>query len=396
MLERVWVGIDVGKAHHWAVAVDREGRRLMSRKVANDEDAILELISGGVELAGEVRWAVDISSPLSALLLALLLDRGQQVVYVPGRTVNRMAGAFGGEGKTGAKDAQVIADTARMRPGFRPLTGSAERVSELGLLTGYRRDLAGHRVQMVNRLRALLAGICPALEREFGYRYRPGLVLLTGFQTPAALRRIGARRLTGWLARRKVRGAPGIADRAVSAARAQRTTLPGEARAARLVADLASQILELDERINDIDEEITQVLAGDEQARIIKSLPGMGPLLTAEFIAVTGDLSRYRDAAHPAAHAGIAPVLSDSGRRTGNLHRPSQYDRRLCRIFYLAAQTAMSRPGASRDYYRKKRAEGKIHSQAVLCLARRRIDVLWAMLRDWRRYLQAPPLPSAA
>lgn len=121
---RIWVGIDVGKAHHWAVAVDREGRRLMSRKVANDEDAVLELISGASELTGEVRWAVDISSRLSALLLALLLDRGQQVVSVPGRTVNRMAGAFGGEGKTDAKDAQVIADTARMRPGFRPLTAS--------------------------------------------------------------------------------------------------------------------------------------------------------------------------------------------------------------------------------------------------------------------------------
>ena len=216
----------------------------------------------------------------------------------------------------------------------------------------------------------------PALEREFEYRYRPGLMLLTGFQTPAALRRIGARRLTQWLARRKVRNAAGIAERAVAAARAQHTTLPGEARAARLVADLAQRILELDERIKDIDEEITDLLAGDEQAQVIQSLPGMGPLLTAEFIAVTGDLTGYRDAAQLAAHAGIAPVPSDSGRRTNNLHRPAQYDRRLCRIFYLAAQTAMSRPGASRDYYRKKRAEGKIHSQAVLCLARRRIDVL--------------------
>ena len=216
-------------------------------------------------------------------------------------------------------------------------------------------------------------------------------MLLTGFQTPAALRQAGARRLAGWLARRKVRGAQAVAERAVTAAHAQRTRLPGEARAARIVADLAQQILELDERIAAIDSEITQVLAGDEQARIIQSLPGMGPLLTAEFIAVAGDLTGYRDAGHLAAHAGIAPVPNDSGRRTSNLHRPSCYDRRLCRIFYLAAQTAMGRPGASRDYYARKRGEGKIHSQAVLCLARRRIDVLWAMLRDQRPYLPATP-----
>lgn len=85
-----------------------------------------------------------------------------------------------------------------------------------------------------------------------------------------------------------------------------------------------------------------------------------------------------------AAHTGIAPVPNGSGRRTQNLHWPTQYDRRLCRNFYLAAQTAMSRPGAPREYYREKRSKGKIHSQAVLCLTRRRIDVLWAMLRDQR------------
>jgi hypothetical protein len=46
------------------------------------------------------------------------------------------------------------------------------------------------------------------------------------------------------------------------------------------------------------------------------------------------------------------------------------------------------RTGTSRDYYRKKRAEGKVHTQAALCLARRPIDVLWAMLRDQHAYLQ--------
>jgi hypothetical protein len=40
----------------------------------------------------------------------------------------------------------------------------------------------------------------------------------------------------------------------------------------------------------------------------------------------------------------------------------------------------------SRQYYDKKRAEGKKHTQAVLALARRRVNVLWALLRDNRAY----------
>ena len=138
-----------------------------------------------------------------------------------------------------------------------------------------------------------------------------------------------------------------------------------------------------------------RVFRGDERARVIESLPGMGPILGAEFLAVVTNLGAYKDAGHLAAHAGLAPVPRDSGRKTGSLRRPRHYDRRLRRLFYLSAQTAMSRPGSSRDY-RKKRSEGLVHTQAVLCLARRRVNVLWAMIRDRRPYATTPPLPGAA
>jgi len=49
------------------------------------------------------------------------------------------------------------------------------------------------------------------------------------------------------------------------------------------------------------------------------------------------------------------------------------------------------RPGSNRDYYLKKRDQGRTHSQAVIALARRRIDVLWALLRENRTWTAAPP-----
>ncbi|GLW71617.1 IS110 family transposase [Kitasatospora phosalacinea] len=390
--ERIWVGIDAGKGRHWAVAVDAEGRSLFSTKVINDESQILRLIAAAREKAGEVRWAVDISGRASALLLALLIADGQQVVYVPGRTVNRMTGAYRGEGKTDAKDALVIADQARMRRDFTPIETPSELVSTLQLLTAYRRDLIADRVRLINRLRDLLVGICPALERAFDYSAAKGpVVMLTEYQTPAALRRTGVKRLTTWLERRKIRGADTVAARALEAAQSQLTALPGEARTAKLVHDLAHQLLALDERIKDNDKEIRDTFRTDERAPIIESMPGMGPILGAEFVAITGDLSGYRDAGRLASHAGLAPVPRDSGRRTGNHHRPQRYNRRLRWLFYMAAQSAMMRPGLSRDYYLRKRAEGLLHTQALLSLARRRVDVLWAMLRDKEPFTSAPP-----
>ncbi|CAL9328946.1 IS110 family transposase IS116 [Streptomyces sp. enrichment culture] len=281
--DQVWVGIDAGKAHHWAVGVNASGEKVFSRKVVNGEDEILALIVAACEMANEVRWAVDICGRASTLLLALLIANGQSVVYVPGRTVNRMSGAYRGEGKTDAKDALVIADTARMRRDFTPLSLPDETVANLQLLTAHRADLIADRVRLINRLRDALVGICPALERAFDYSAAKGpVVLLTEYQTPAALRRAGAKRLADWLARRTVRSAADVAARAVEAAQSQATALPGEKRAAKLVCDLAHQLLALDEWIKDTDREIREAFHLDERAEVIDSLPGMGPILGAE------------------------------------------------------------------------------------------------------------------
>lgn len=130
-------------------------------------------------------------------------------------------------------------------------------------------------------------------------------------------------------------------------------------------------------------------------APIITSMPGFGPLLGAELLAATnGDLTTCTTADRLAGIAGLAPVPRDSGRISGNLKRPRRYDRRLLRTFYLSANNSIKTSAESRTYYDRKRSQGKRHSQAVLCLARRRLNVLWAMQRDNTSY--QPELPRTA
>src|SRR5687767_6450289 len=76
-----WVGIDVGKTHHWVCAVDADGKTLLSVKVANDEAGILSLIAAAAASTRQLTWAVDIIGAPSALLLALLAQAGQPVRY---------------------------------------------------------------------------------------------------------------------------------------------------------------------------------------------------------------------------------------------------------------------------------------------------------------------------
>ena len=148
---QAWCGIDAGKGHHWAAVVDEAGATLWSKKIDDDETAILTALGEILDLADKVRWAVDISGTASALLPAMLATHGQQAVYVPGRTVNRMAGAYRGEARTDARDAYVIAETARHRQDFAAIEVPAQLAADLALLTAHRSDLVADRVRRPKR-----------------------------------------------------------------------------------------------------------------------------------------------------------------------------------------------------------------------------------------------------
>jgi transposase len=393
----VLVGVDVGKATHHACALDAAGTVVFSQKVANDQAAIEQLVARAGQAAGEVRWAIDLTSNAAALLVAVLIATGQQVVYVPGRVVNRMTGVFRGEAKSDTKDARVIAETARMRTDLTPVTATDDLVIELTRLTAHREDLMADWVRGVNRLRDLLTGIFPALERAFDYSTRSALVLVTGFQTPQSLRASGESGVAAYLREHGAwaTGIPAMASDALAAAHAQTVRLPGEATTATLIAGLARQLLALDRQIKATDKLLTSQFRAHPQAGIIESLPGLGPILGAEFLVATGgNLATFTTSGRLASYAGLVPVPQDSGRISGNLRRPKRYNRRLRRVFYMAALSSIRAGGPSRAFYDRKRGERLIHTQALLALARRLVDVLWALLRDGRKFTPTAPQPA--
>lgn len=385
---QTWAGVDIGKQHHHAVVVDESGRNLFSRRVRNDEHDLLALIGDVEDLAEETVWAIDIHGSESALLVAQLLAHGQQVVYLPGATVNQAATTYRGAGKTDAKDAFIIADQARMRGSdLTVVRAEDELIAELRMLVARREDLVAGRTRAVNRLRDQLLAISPALERVLDLSHKGPLVLLTGFQTPAALREAGAEDVAAWLRQRGVYLSATLADKAVGAARMQEIRLPAEGVAAHLIGRTAEEVLFLDEQIKDMDHLVRERFRRHPVAEVITSLPGIGTVLGAEFLAITGgNLMQFGSPDRLAALAGVAPVPRDSGKVRGNLHRPKRYHRGLLRVFYLSAEISIRCSGESKRFYDRKRLEGKTHQQAVLALARRRVNVLWALMREQRCY----------
>ena len=72
---------------HHCVAIDDGGRRLLSRRVVNDEPEFLELLADVLALGDEVTWGIDLADGGAALAIAILLNHGQRVHYISGRAV---------------------------------------------------------------------------------------------------------------------------------------------------------------------------------------------------------------------------------------------------------------------------------------------------------------------
>ena len=380
----VWVGIDVAKEVHWACAVDDNSQVLLDRRVDNDPAAIAALIEDLGALGQGLVVGMDVVGGIANLVQAMLAVAGVRLVYVSGLAVNRARqGTRGGESKSDPRDARVIADQVRTRRDLRPIRPSVELDLEIRLLAGRRRDLTDEQTRRLSRLHDLLASVHPGLERALELTTKGGLWLVSRYVTPAEVRAAGRQELlehlraAGGLPSRQIKA---LAERALAAATAQQQAVPAEQLTATLVRELATEALASRSRLIELDRELEALLDRHPDAALIRSLPGMGAVLAAEFIAQAGDLGRFASADQLAAAAGLAPVLRQSG-KVRFQRRPSGGNKDLKRVFYQSAFCSLHSPD-SRAFYARKRREGKRHHQALLALARRRIDVLWAILHS--------------
>ena len=379
---RISVGIDIAKEAHWITALDADGVVRLDRKLLNTPTDIATLVEELAALRGTVRVGLDVIGGVAGLVAAMLAEAGFALVHVPGIAVNRARqGTVGGENKSDPRDARTIADQVRTRPDLRPIEPATELDLEIRLLVSRRGDIVQAQTQRLSRMRDLLVGIFPGLEARLDLKTKGPLHLLTKFVTPAELRDAGRKRLVRHL--QTAGGVPKVedlADRVLTAAAEQSIAVPAERMTARLIRELALEALASRARLIELDRELDALLKRHPDAALIRSLPGMGAVLTAELIAEAGVLARFRSADALASAAGMAPVLRQSG-RTRFLRRPNGGNKGLKRVFYQSAFCSLGHPD-SRAFYERKRREGKRHHQAVIALARRRINVLWAVIHS--------------
>ena len=386
----VFIGVDVGKGEHHAVAVDRTGKRLFDKALPNDELRLKALL---IELKehGALLLVVDQPATIGALPVTVARSQGVEVAYLPGLAMRRIADLHAGEAKTDARDAAIIAEAARSMPhALRTLPRSDEALAQLMLLCGFDDDLAGQITQVSNRIRGLLTQIHPALERVLGPKLdHPAVLnLLQKYPSPQTLSAVSEKRLMAFLARLAPRLAKTLAGEIHQALREQTVIVPGTQAAELVVPRLAEQLTTLRRQREELKNEVEQRVNAHPLAPVLMSMPGVGVRTAARLL--TDVTSRpFASAAHLAAYAGLAPVTRRSGSSIRGEHPSRRGNKVLKRALFLSAFAALRDP-VSRAYYDRKIQQGKRHNQALIALARRRCDVLFAMIRDGSFYHAAP------
>lgn len=266
----VFVGGDVGKGQHHAVALDRNGKRLYNKALPNDEAKLRALIAE-LKTHGRLLFVVDQPSTIGALPVAVARAEGVLVAYLPGLAMRRIADLHAGEAKTDARDAATI-----VKP------------------------------------------------------------------------------------------------------------------------RLAQQLAALRQQRDEVAAEVERLVLAHPLWLVLTSMPGVGVRTAARLlteVAHKAFASAAHLAAHLAAYAGLAPVTRRSGSSIRGEHPSRRGNKVPKRALFLSAFAALRDP-VSRAYYSRKIQQGKRRNQALIALARRRCDVLFAMLRDSTIY-QPKSAPNA-
>ena len=337
----VVIGVDPHKASHRAVAVDEQELPLGNLRVRSSAVQLERLLEWAAPWPQRT-WAVENTAGLGCLLAQQLIGAGERVVDVQPKLAARvrLLGATA-VNKNDPNDARSIAVVALRNPGLTPMT-STDHIEVIRIWVRRRRELSNQRTRVVNQLHTVL-----------------GELVAGGFD-----RRLSARQ----------------ADALLDA-----FTPAGPVAAARLdvARDLVGDIRRLDEQLREIDKR----LRGEVRVTgtSLTDIYGVGPVVAAMVMAMTGDVRRFPSADRFAAYAGTAPIEVSSGQH--QVFRLSRRgNRQLNYAVQLVAVTQIAhRDSIGRTYYDRKLAQGQSPKMALRALKRQITTALYrAMVNDTR------------
>jgi transposase len=300
--------------------------------------------------------------------------------------VNRHKDVLGQPQKTDSYDAYAIADLLFFQHQTTETIKIEQQVGELKSLSRAYKSLTKAKTRFSNQLQQELMSYFPELLNEKIFSTitcKTALHLLKEYPTPKELLSLSVSQLASFLSSHS-KGHLGEATAREIIKRASSISREPSYIESKglIVKTLAKQILSIDENLKQIKQQIDKISKKSLNLQRIESIDGAGSILAARLIGEVISFERFSTEPKLAMFLGLAPISDDSGKRKGR-HKTTHRVNKIAKdaIMQIAECNRRLCP-KSKAYYQKKRAEGKSHWQAIKCLARQLVRVLWAIFRD--------------
>lgn len=391
---KVFVGHDWAEAHHDIHVEDDQGQRLAKARLPEGVEGVArfhELIAGLVDDPADVVVATETDR---GLFVGALVAAGYRVLAVNPMSTSRYRERHSTSGaKSDPGDAFVLAELARTDGhNHRPVAGDSDLAEAIKVLARAHQSLIWTRQRQLNQLRSTLREFYPGALAAFDeLGSGDALAVLGVAPTPTLGRALSRSKIAASLRRggrqRRIEERVEEIQTALRAEQLSAPTIVSDAMGSTVTA-LVAVAVELTAQIGRLETELADRFEQHPDAKIIRSLPGLGMTLGARVLAEFGDdPNRYVDAKSRKNYAGTSPITRASGKHRVVLARYAR-NRRLADACYLWAFATLTHDAGARTFYDQRRTAGDTHNRALRALANRLVGILHGCLRHGTLYDQ--------
>ena len=380
-------GIDWAESHHDVALVDENGKVVAKKRVTADLPGFTELLGLLAEQGGDPELTPVAIETDKNLFVVGLAAAGFTVYPINPKALARYRERHGQSGaKSDPADAATLANVLRTdRHIHRPLPAISEQGLGIKALARQHQEAIWALHQTISRLRAVLLEFYPQAVKAFPkLHHHAATTILAVASTPAAGQRLNRRRTEALLHRCGRRNDPSLVEQILTALKtpALRQPEPVERALGVTVEALLKIVVAMREAVDRLEADLADAFDQHELAPILRSVPGLGPVLAARVLAEVGDdPNRFASAAGLRAFAGTAPVTRASGRSHYVKARKIRNKRLGDACHWWAFATLTRSPGA-RAHYDRRRAAGDHHNAALRNLANKLLGRLWWCLQN--------------
>jgi transposase len=383
-----YVGIDIAKRKHVALTLDGEGQPVgKALTITNDRDGFDKLLVHLGQLGMEVAVGLEATGHYWLALYSHLVEADYEVIVLNPLQVQAYRKSGIRKRKDDRYDAFWIADYIRISRQYLSPSVQPDLV-QLRELTRFRASLSHQIGDCKRKVIGILDRVFPEYETLFSNVFiQTSRRLLAEALTPEEFVDLELSELSQKL-RETSRGRHGQAkahEIQTLAARSVGVGFLGHALRVQMTC-LLEQLALLEQQLDELDAEIEAMMKRLPQ--YITSIPGIGPVTGATILAEIGDVQRFGTPEKLVAYAGIDPVVYQTGEfRAINTRMSKRGSPYLRHALWQAAFAASRFDPQLRDYYQRKRAEGKAHGTVLGAICRKLLHRIYIILKEDRPYV---------